>query len=440
MISGNTGDGVEVTGAGATANLIMGNYIGTSADGTAAIANNAGVEIDSGAEDNLIGSLGDGVAADAGERNVVSGNTYAGVWITGTNTNGNFVSGNYIGTNAAGTAAVGNGSVPDSNGLGGGIVIENGASNNLVGTDGQSFDDAGERNIISGNLDDGVDIFGSATAGNVVAGNYIGTNAAGTAAIGNTSVGVRLDSLTVTNWVGVNPVYFSEDADEANVISGNGFGGVYFLLTTGSVAAGNLIGTDASGSSAIPNFAGVWIELSSSNLVGTTGQDGADDALERNVISGNSNSGVIIEGGVPSSMQNVIAGDYIGTNAAGTGALANHSDGISIDSGAADNWVGVNSVYGPENADQGNVISGNTGDGVEIYVASSTGNTVAGNDIGTDHTGTAAIPNYAGVEIDFGASGNTDRHQRRRLERRARAQRRQRQPVRGRVDHRNGDR
>ncbi len=62
-------------------------------------------------------------------------------------------------------------------------MIDFGASNNLIGTSGQSADDAGQRNIISGNTGDGIDVYGGAT-GNVVAGNYIGTNAAGTASSG----------------------------------------------------------------------------------------------------------------------------------------------------------------------------------------------------------------------------------------------------------------
>ena len=56
----------------------------------------------------------------------------------------------------------------------------------------------------------------------------------------------------------------------------------------------------------------------------------------------------------------------------------------------------------------GNLISGNAGDGVEICGSGTTGNVVAGNLIGTDATGEAALPNGAdGVQIDSGASNNT---------------------------------
>ena len=105
----------------------------------------------------------------------------------------------------------------------GGVEISSGASNNLIGTSGQSADDAGERNVISGNgpSADGVDIYGSGTSGNVVAGNFIGTDAAGPTALGNGGDAIFLGDLSSTNWIGVNPVFGPENADEANVISGN---------------------------------------------------------------------------------------------------------------------------------------------------------------------------------------------------------------------------
>ena len=374
VISGNTNDGVELSAAGTTGNVVAGDYIGTDVTGTHAVPNYSGVEIDSGATGNLVGTNGDG-AADALERNILSGNLFAGALMTGAGTDNNFVAGNFIGTNAAGTGAVGNGSTVIFDGIGagisGGVVIENGASNNLVGTSGQSADDAGQRNLISGSLDDGIDIYGSGTAGNVVAGNYIGTNTAGTAALGNAGDGVYFAEAPGTNWVGVNSVYGPENADQGNVISGNS-GGMQIYDSAAEVVAGNLIGTNASGSAAIPNPFGVQIIDSSNVLIGTTGQDGAGDALERNVISGNAGDGVQlftqIFGAIqnPVTTANVVAGNLIGTNAAGSAPLANSGDGVAISAGAYGNWIGFNPVYGAGNADQRNVISGNTGNGVEI--------------------------------------------------------------------------
>ena len=417
VISGNTADGVEITGSGTTGNVVAGNFIGTNAAGAVAIANDAGVEIDSGASGNRIGSSGAGSVTDAAARNIISGNSFAGVWITGMGTNGNVVAGDYIGTDVNGTTAVGNGGheivIGPNEGVEGGIVISDGASNNLVGTSGQSADDAGERNVVAGNDGDGVDIYGSGTTGNVVAGNFVGTTATGASALGNGGDGVLLAQLASANPIGVNSLYGPETSHQANVIAGSSYYGIEIFNSTNSIVAGNLVGTNAAGTAAIPNQWGIGIaNASSSNLIGTSGQDGADDALERNVISGNTRVGVIIGGGsvAGASSNNVVAGDYIGTNAAGTSAIAN-ATGVEIFSADSDvatsNWVGVNSVYGPVNADQGNVVSGNTGQGVYLGNAGTTGNVVAGNLVGVNAVGTAAIANGDGVLIDGGGSGNS---------------------------------
>ena len=104
----------------------------------------------------------------------------------------------------------------------------------------------------------------------------------------------------------------------------------------------------------------------------------------------------------------MIAGNSIGTNPAGSGAVGNTSDGIEIESGASGNWIGVNTVYGAESADQGNVISGNGLYGILITGTGTSGNTVAGNIVGLTAAGTAALANGGdGVLILSGASANT---------------------------------
>jgi hypothetical protein len=169
------GAGIHITGPGATNNWITGSFLGTDPTGTQYAPNNMGVEIDAGATGNLIGSDGDGVN-DAAEGNLVSGNLLAGVLIAGPGTDGNAVAGNQIGTDITGTLALSNGLEPaydfQGNYLGGGIVLFDGASNNRIGTDGQGVDDVGERNVIAGSYNDGIDIYGNGTDGNVVAGNF----------------------------------------------------------------------------------------------------------------------------------------------------------------------------------------------------------------------------------------------------------------------------
>ncbi len=87
------GAGIHVTGTSATGDWIYGNFLGTDPTGTLPLPNNEGVEIDGGATQNLIGTNGDG-ANDAAERNLLSANTLAGVWISGQGTDGNGVAGN----------------------------------------------------------------------------------------------------------------------------------------------------------------------------------------------------------------------------------------------------------------------------------------------------------------------------------------------------------
>jgi len=358
---------------------ITGNLIGTNAAGTAALPNsNDGVDL-VGSSFNTIGGTTPGMG------NVISGNTADGLEMSGVETTANVVAGNFIGTDLTGTVAIANG--------GDGVEIDNGASGNTIGgTTGAPS------NVISGNTTYGVEISGSGTSGNVVEGDYIGTDITGTVAIAN-GTGVELDTGASSNTIG------GSTAGAGNVISGNESYGVYITASTGNVVAGNLVGTNASGSAAIPNTYGVFLNVgASSNLVGTSGQDGAAaDALERNVISGNSAWGVTV---VHASMDNVIAGNYIGTNAAGTAALANGSLGAYIGAGSQGNWIGVNPVYGPETSDQRNIISGNGQDGVIISGTLTSGNTVAGNYVGTDITGTVAVPNYAGVYLQNGANHN----------------------------------
>ena len=132
-----------------------------------------------------------------------------------------------------------------------------------------------------------------------------------------------------------------------------------------------------------------------------------------NVVSGNAIAGIVI-GGVGTT-GNVVAGNLIGTNSAGTAALGN-TIGILIQFGAANNWIGVNSVHGPMSADQGNVIAGNSvagsvADGIVMQDSGTTGNVVAGNLIGLNVSSGGQVidglgDGFAGVLVQSGASGN----------------------------------
>jgi CSLREA domain-containing protein len=156
LISGNNSDGIEITGSGATGNLVQGNLIGTTASGSSGLANfGNGIQISSSASNNTIG----GTAAGAG--NVISGNNSDGIEITGSGATGNLVQGNLIGTTASGSSGLANTSD--------GIQIFNGASNNTIGGTA-----AGAGNVIAFNGADGV--FVHSGTGNRIQRNSIFSN------------------------------------------------------------------------------------------------------------------------------------------------------------------------------------------------------------------------------------------------------------------------
>ena len=221
--------------------------------------------------------------------------------------------------------------------------------------------------------------------GNTIEGNFIGTNVAGTAALGNSDDGVQISSAD-TNTIG------GTTAAARNVISGNGFRGVMITGTaaTGNVVQGNFIGTDAAGTGDLGNGTrGVFMDIAPSNTIGGT------SAGEWNVISGNGSHGIFIFGSTATG--NVVKGNFIGTDAAGTSALGNGGDGVHMEA-ASFNFVGGS---GPG---EGNVISDNGADGIEIFTPNTgdaNSNEVRGNFIGTKADGTSPLGNAGnGIKIN----------------------------------------
>ncbi len=182
-----------------------------------------------------------------------------------------------------------------------------------------------------------------------------------------------------------------------DLISGNKVDGVSISgSASGTIVLDSRIGTDSSAGSTSRSLAngkfGVFID-STSSIGSTIGGTLAGTLLgSGNVISGNSQGGISIAG----DGHDAITGNFIGTNLLGTGALPN---GIAVPpgpgillSGSSDNTIGGTF------AGAGNVISGNAGDG--ILLESETGDSVFGNRIGTDVTGSLALGN-AGNGITF---------------------------------------
>jgi hypothetical protein len=355
VISGNTGDGIDLTGTGTSSNTIIGNKIGTNVAGTAAVPNDGqGILIFGAATKNTIGSAGDG--------NVISGNLSVGIAFSGTGTTGNTVEANLIGLNAADTAAI-----PNEYG----IESDSGPTANTIG-----LPSAG--NTISGNSAGGIVISGN---GFVIEGNFIGVNSGGTMAIPNIGDGVFITGTG--NYIG--------EPSSGNIISGNTRNGVELTGTgtSGNFVLTNYIGIGVNG--AIPNGqSGISVNGGANgNTIGGTSVD------TRNIISGNSN-GILLSG----VSGTVVTGNWIGLDSSGNSAVANQVDGVQLDNAATDNIIGK--------AGEGNVISGNTANGIEISGAASTGNSIAANEIGTNYNGSFAVANgLNGVALTSGATGNT---------------------------------
>ncbi len=372
---------------------------GTIIDGTTQTSftgdtNAAGPEIE------LNGSL-TGTFSVEGLQIITNGCTIRGLVIDGFNdglgiigpaTTDNRVEGCYIGTNATGTD-LGSGTFGgnDANG----VLISSGAHNNIIGGTAP-----GAGNLISGNTNGmfgfaGVRISGPGANGNIVQGNYIGTNAAGTAALVDLNVLFDTYGVQVLNGAQSNIIGGTVPA-ERNVISGNFYGvGVEAQTAntigrggppTLNVIQGNYIGTDATGTTAVPNFFGIYMSESNYNTIGGTAPGAG------NVISGNA-VGIDIE----ASIGNTLEGNFIGTDATGTGALGNGDSVLVFD----DTFTTIGGV----GAGQGNVIAFNR-NGMLID-GSSASNPVRGNTIYGNVNGLCFECPNARLGIDLGGDGVT---------------------------------
>jgi parallel beta-helix repeat protein len=337
------GNGILISNSPGT--VIESNWIGLSADGTAALGNKTGVNVSPGAGGVRIGGN------TAAQRNVISGNNDGGLSSGGILLAGddNVVVGNYVGTNPAGAVAL-------PNGFG---VSVSGSRNRIGGTA------AGAGNLLSGNTVAGVRITGSSATDNFVQGNLIGTNAAGTAPLRNVK-GVEVTAVRA-NTVG------GDTAAARNVISGNNYG-VFIAGGMNTLVRNNYVGLAPDGRTPVANDFGVYLNEwrpIQSNPVG-------NNRIVDNVVSGNVYGVQLLD-----AHGNFVQRNTIGLNSSRTVAVPN-----TALNGAGSSGVGViisltssrNLIGGPSRAD-GNVIAGNEGNGVMAGTASAD-NTVQNNHIG----------------------------------------------------------
>ncbi len=354
IISANGQSGIGIGGSATTSTQVQGNYIGTDITGTLDLGNAANGIFLSNANNSLIGGL------VAGARNLISGNNGFGIAVQDNLATGNLIQGNYIGTNAAGTADLGN--------SGAGIVLANGAANNLIG--GSSI---AARNLVSGNDSNCIVIAGASN--NTVQNNYIGTDVTGTLDLGNQGAGLAVVNGANNQFGGVGV---------GNLVSGNLVGmQILGAAATGNQVQGNYFGTTASGAAALLN-------------------DGTDvaifDGASNNLLGGPANgagnvllNGITIGGG--GAAGNQVQGNRIGTNAAGTAVLGNATHGIVISDA-------VSTIIGGTAAGARNLIAGSGQLGIWILGSNTSGTQVLGNYIGTDVTGTLDFGNALnGIKI-----------------------------------------
>ncbi len=416
IITGFSGAGISIEPpssppptTGAIGTTIRGNFIGVSQYSTTQdvvvdptrnpAANQAGIISDF--SNNNIGGL------LPGDRNVIQGNTEAGVILYGAGGTGNLVQANFILDNG-----------------GDGVLVL--SANNEIGQP-VGAGTAGGGNVISGNHANAVYILGPSARGNIVANDLIGTTTDGTANRPNLGDGVLIENAP-GNVVG------GTSTNSLNVIAGNVGEGVMIenfqsqdelsKIPIPADVAGAGITVDSPADSALANSVeGDWIgfDMVSGELdlmpntdgvfVASSGNTvGGSTSAAQNIIIANLRDGVVISGvlldasnapgvslGAVSPTSNVIAGNLIGTES-GDDDHGNTLDGVFL-YGVVGNTIG-----GSSSASQ-NVISGNNR-GVMIQDTSSTvtGNIVAGNEIGTNSSGSQPLPNATdGITIDDSA-------------------------------------
>ena len=255
-------------------------------------------------------------------------------------------------------------------------------------------------NVITGNTEDGVLIFGTAATGNVVQGNRIGSDSTGMFAVLN-SANVVTSGLHGIDLAAPGNTIGGSLAGQGNLISGN-IGpdlssGIGILLqgdAPNNLIAGNMIGVDATGKASLANVYGIYFSNpdASSTASNTLSQD-TIGGTAGNLISGNF---IGIAGN--DALATVISRNIIGPDSTGMAMLPDGQPGAyGIFLGASGSTIGGTS------AGAGNIISGigttaSRGIGLEL---SGDSDLIAGNFVGTNGPGTAALPDSIGMDLDL---------------------------------------
>ena len=210
--------------------------------------------------------------------------------------------------------------------------------------------------MLAGNGQNGVQLFASAASisGIQIVGNLIGLGPNGTSARGNGGFGVN---LVTSGGFAINNALI-----DRNVVSSNGQGIVVGIGSTGTQITGNIVGLNSAGTASMPG-SGLGI-----NILGANTVIGGATSAASNVIAGNA-AGILLHAGATGSQ---VLGNFIGTNAAGAGALGNVGIAIEI-------FEASGNAIGGTVAGAGNTIAFNGTNGVQV--TSGTDNAIRGNTI-----------------------------------------------------------
>lgn len=166
LLSLNGNVGIRITGATNTGNIIQGNLVGTDIMGLVDLGNSdGGIVIEAAAASTMSTVIG---GTTTGVRNIISGNSGAGIALSASD--GNTIQGNYIGVGLNGTTALLN--------SGNGITVAD-SNSNIIGsltTSANACDNG--CNIIAQNNSNGVQVSasGSTSHFNRITGNSIFSN------------------------------------------------------------------------------------------------------------------------------------------------------------------------------------------------------------------------------------------------------------------------
>lgn len=448
LIIQNFDNGIHFAGGNGQHNVVKSCWIGLTSDGTGVYGSGItqrGIWVENTSSGYIIGGTGCDRNVISGTMQTTDGTTEFGAIHFQNSVTNSTIEGNYLGTSADGATALYNGKLYPLRQQG--MRIENNSSGNTI-----------KGNVIANTVGNGIWILSSAS--NVIIGNMIGVDPTGMLPWGNGGAGIRVDNTT-------NITIGGTTAADRNIISANGgatdsrncganqYGsgtdangvtcsqgpcksscpdkydatlqcGIYFSGVTYSYIKGNYIGTDSTGNStgtsnAFGNlYAGIKIEdyngtASVGNIIG------GSDATYRNIIAGNGfdyNAGRIALGyeykghGIQlnkaSTRNTTVSNNYVGVGADGQTPLGNRQDGVSL-LGSSYNTISYNVLSDNTN---GAFLQSDFSSGTSS--GQPTGNTIIGNLVGTDATGTKAIGNGiksgyigSGIGMQHGSNTNT---------------------------------